>query len=68
MKSRVIKFVIGFIQHRTFRSVIKHLKTDLPKLFGFGHAEVFMYDRPKKNLYCMSVRTDQAGNEPDPAK
>lgn len=68
MKSRVIKFVIGFIQHRTFRSVIKHLKNDLPKLFGFGHAEIFMYDRPKKNLYCMSVRTDDAGNEPDPKK
>ena len=56
MKQRVIKFVIGFIQHRTFRSMIRHMKTDLPKLFGFQHAEVFMYDRPEKNLYCMSVR------------
>ena len=67
MKYRVIKFVTGFIQHRTFRSVIKHLKRDLPKLFGFGQAEVFMYDRPRKNLYCMSVRIDDAGTEADPS-
>lgn len=62
MKAKIIDFVIGFIKHRTFYSVMRHLKRGLPKLFGFSHCEVFMYDRTNKNLFCMSV----SQNEPPP--
>jgi len=44
------------------------MKTDLPKLFGFEHAEVFMYDRDDKNLYCMSVRVNDPTQEPEALK
>jgi len=67
MKDRVIKFVLAFIQHRTFKSLIKHLKTELPRLFGFGSAEIFMHDRNNKNLFCMSIRPDE-GRDTDSEK
>ena len=35
------------------------MKTDLPKLLGYAHAEIMMYDNPGNNLYCMSI----TGNE-----
>ena len=35
------------------------MKTDLPRLIGFDDAEVFMLDRPNKNLFCMSVRAGE---------
>ena len=44
MKDRAIRFVSSFIKHRTFKSLIKQVKTDLPRLLGFSSAEVFMYD------------------------
>ena len=55
MKARVIDFVQDFIQHRTFKSLIKHMKRDLPKLLGYSNCEVMMYDNPNNNLYCMSI-------------
>lgn len=63
MKSRVIRFVGGFIQHRTFKDLLRQIKTDVPKLLGYGHAEVFMYDNQqvgRENLYCMSVPMEDA--------
>ena len=65
MKNRVIRFVGGFIEHRTFKSLIRQVKTDLPKLLGYGHAEVFMYDHPNRNLYCMSVPMEDPSIDPD---
>lgn len=65
LKSQVIRFAIDFIQHRTYRSVIRHVKTDLPKLLGFKQAEVFILDRPNKNLYCMSVRPNDKKKKHD---
>ena len=41
------------------------MKTDLPKLLGYSHAEVFMFDSPNKNLYCMSIRTEEPSIDPD---
>ena len=68
MKSRVIRFVDSFIQHRTFKSLIKQIKSDVPKLLGYSHAEVFLYDNTvlrKKNLYTMSVSTEEHSIDPD---
>ena len=64
MKGRIIRFVSSFIQHRTFKSLISQIKTDLPKLLGYEKAEVFMFDNIKRNLYCMSIRPET--NQPDP--
>ena len=68
MYHRVISFASSFIQHRTFRSLIRHLKNDVPKLFGFGHCEVFLHDHLGKNLYCMSVSSEEEirDSEEDP--
>ena len=65
MKNRVIRFVGEFIEHRTFKSLIRQVKTDLPKLLGYGSAEVFMFDHPNKNLYCMSVPMEDHSIDPD---
>lgn len=65
MKHRIIKFVTSFIQHRTFRSLIKQVKTDLPRLLGFSAAEVFMYDQMQKNVYCMSIRVEEPSIDPE---
>ena len=65
MKSRVIRFVADFIQHRTFKSLIRQLKTDLPTLLGYTYAEVFMYNQQQKNLYCMSIPMEDAQRDPD---
>ena len=68
MKSRVIRFVSGFVQHRTFKSLIRQVKSDVPKLLGYGHAEIFMYENTstaRKNLYCMSVPMFDQSIDPD---
>ena len=65
MKNRVINFVRGFIKHRTFRSLIRHLKTDLPTLLGYSYAEVFMYNQQLNNLYCMSIPMEDAQRDPE---
>ena len=39
------------------------MKAELPKLIGFSDAEVFLLDRPNKNLYCMSVRPGESQQE-----
>lgn len=65
MNDRVIKFVYSFIQHRTFKSLIRHLKNELPRLFGFSNAEVFLHDRNNKNLYCMSISQEDPYEDPD---
>ena len=44
------------------------MKIDLPKLFGFEHAEVFTYDRNERNLYCMSVRVNDPSQDPEAKK
>lgn len=68
MKNRVIRFVGGFIQHRTFKSLIRQIKSDVPKLLGYDHAEIFMYENSttaRKNLYCMSVGKEEVSIDPD---
>jgi len=57
--------VLGFIQHRTFRSLIRQIKTDLPRLLGYEHAEVFSYDNLGKNLYCMSISAKEPSADPE---
>ena len=34
------------------------VKQDLPDLIGYEHAEMFLYDNVKRNLYCMSIDED----------
>ena len=69
MKQKVIDFAIGFIQRRTYKSVLSHMKTDLPKLLGFSYAEVFMLDRTNKSLFCLSVRPSETeAQEQDKSK
>ena len=41
------------------------MKTDLPKLLGYKEAEVFSYDHPTRQLYCMSIRPDNNQRDPD---
>ena len=68
MKYKVIKFAISFMQHRNYRSVIKHVKNELPGLLGFTSAEVFLLDGPNRNLYCMSVRPDEVLHDSEEGK
>lgn len=68
MKGRVINFVKDFINHRTFKSLIRNLKTDLPTLLGFTCAEVFMHSNQMNNLYCMSVTMEEPVRDPDADK
>jgi hypothetical protein len=55
MKSKVIKFVSEFIMTKTFKSMARMVKDDLPKLLGYEHTEMFLFDNVKNNLYCMSI-------------
>lgn len=34
-------------------------------MLGFSHAEVFLLDKPKKNLFCMSIRSGAALQDED---
>ncbi len=34
------------------------MKTDVPKLLGFSHANIYMLDEMNKNLYAISLDED----------
>ena len=39
-----MKFVGAFITKKTFKTVARMIKTDLPKVMGFERCELFLWD------------------------
>ena len=48
---------------KTFKSMARMVKDDLPKLLGYEHTEMFLFDNVKKNLYCMSIDGEKQDSE-----
>ena len=54
-RGRVVSFVTKFIRQKTFKTVAKMIKTDLPKMLGYERCELFLYDIANKNLYSAAI-------------
>ena len=52
---RIVRFVTKFIKKKTFKTVARMIKTDLPKMLGYERCELFMQDTINKNMYSCAV-------------
>ena len=62
-KSNSIDFVASFIRNKTFKSVVKSIKNDLPQLFGYQRCELFLHDTQNKNMYSCAIDEEAEAQE-----